>query len=770
MKAIVRGWIAGVFLSASTVPQCFAQSSPPSSRISDLEGLLGSFERSLDWSAVSSHQSILSKQLLLSQREGLWASSSRAIAPLSAVAPFSVIAASLERADPDSEAIPTPERAEFLAALRIHYPVESPVDQLCSRGPSATGGDQAWHELLRAIEAKSRPADAQTLGMAIEALHALHADPVVRRRALAAAEKLLDCPQGHGDVAELQMIALGASAFEIDHDELQEATRAVLLGSQPFDQAVFAPWAEQGSTPSTTFDALVLALHEPGPLPAERDLYPVNKRPGDDAPDSSPRLCLALSGGGIRSAAFQIGVLQGLRDRGLLDRVDLISAVSGGGYAMSWFIASRLEEAGAANPRPLFESGFLREDYCRGVEVGDPRWPDCAPPPPPYAFLDEDKVATKDSGFAQLVSKPESLFLFLVGLLAVPIEAAYDSLETDLPSFLLEHRNYVRLLHDVYSIPDYTLAELARRLAQVSDLAYPIFSATARAGDCTKESSPTIGLAADFKTSSFELAPSEVGSTTWGFSSAAPYLYTVADAAAISGAALDVPSGLACSAIEKARLRLGTRLRGPERELRHVTDGGYSDNLALAPLLLRRNCQAIIVADAGQDPHLAFSSYQRLVKALEHQNVGTLKVEGIDELVKMTSPRCETRDSPPCFVTHVVDEDAPQRSRRLERGWFTGTAQTGTSDGDGIPLLYLKMAVDERMLDCYPEAVAKAIDWNCSRPHCKFPDIPTHNQWLSEVHFRGLRHLGRYLVNQAVREGKWSPAVGKTGAATEPGQ
>lgn len=768
MKAIVRGWIAGFFLSASTVPQCLAQSLTPSPSSRHIV-LQESSRRSLDWSAVSSHQSILSKRLLLSQREGLSASSSRAIAPLSAVAPFSVIAVSLERADPDSEAIPTAERAELLAALRIHYPVESPVDQLCSREPSSTGGEQTWDELLRAIEARSHPADAQTLSMAIEQLHALHADPVVQGHALAAAEELLDCPQGHGGVAELQMIALGASALEIDPEELQEAIQAV-QGSHKFEQAVLAASAEQGSIPSTTFDALALALHEPGPLPAERDLYPVNKRPGDDVPDSSPRLCLALSGGGIRSAAFQIGVLQGLRDRGLLDRVDLISAVSGGGYAMSWFIASRLEEAGAADPDLMFESAFYYDDYCRGVEVGDPRWRSCAPARPAYTFLDEDEVATKDPGLAQLVSKPESLFLFLAGLLAVPIEAAYDSLETDLPSFLLEHRNYVRLLHDVYSIPDYPLAGLARRLALVSDLPYPIFSATARAGDCTEESSPTIGLAADFKSSSFELAPSEVGSATWGFSTAAPYLYTVADAAAISGAALDVPSGLACEAIKKARLRLGTRLPGPERELRHVTDGGYSDNLALVPLLLRRNCQAIIVADAGQDPHLAFSSYQSLVKALEQQKVGTLKVEGIDKLVKMTSRPCTMRDSPPCFVTPVVDEDAPQRSRRLERGWFTGTAQMGTSDGDGIPLLYLKMTVDERMLDCYPEAVAEAIDWECHRPHCKFPHIPTHRQWLSEVHFRGLRHLGRYLVNQAVREGKWSPAVGKTGAATETGQ
>ena len=41
---------------------------------------------------------------------------------------------------------------------------------------------------------------------------------------------------------------------------------------------------------------------------------------------------LALSGGGIRSATFSLGVIQGLCKHGLLKRVDYLSTVSGGGY------------------------------------------------------------------------------------------------------------------------------------------------------------------------------------------------------------------------------------------------------------------------------------------------------------------------------------------------------------------------------------------------------------------------------------------------------
>lgn len=56
---------------------------------------------------------------------------------------------------------------------------------------------------------------------------------------------------------------------------------------------------------------------------------------------------LALSGGGIRSATFCLGVVQVLASRGLLDDVDLLSTVSGGGYTGS-FLTSTLPTGKAA--------------------------------------------------------------------------------------------------------------------------------------------------------------------------------------------------------------------------------------------------------------------------------------------------------------------------------------------------------------------------------------------------------------------------------------
>jgi hypothetical protein len=53
--------------------------------------------------------------------------------------------------------------------------------------------------------------------------------------------------------------------------------------------------------------------------------------------EDEKRLCaLCLSGGGIRSATFNLGILQGLARLGLLDKFDYLSTVSGGGFIGAW--------------------------------------------------------------------------------------------------------------------------------------------------------------------------------------------------------------------------------------------------------------------------------------------------------------------------------------------------------------------------------------------------------------------------------------------------
>jgi len=60
---------------------------------------------------------------------------------------------------------------------------------------------------------------------------------------------------------------------------------------------------------------------------------------------------LALSGGGIRSATFSLGVMQAFAHHGVLKRMDYLSTVSGGGYigsAVSWLVSDAARKGSTA--------------------------------------------------------------------------------------------------------------------------------------------------------------------------------------------------------------------------------------------------------------------------------------------------------------------------------------------------------------------------------------------------------------------------------------
>jgi hypothetical protein len=80
-------------------------------------------------------------------------------------------------------------------------------------------------------------------------------------------------------------------------------------------------------------------------------------RPNEDA----NVVGLALSGGGIRSAAFCLGVLQALDKAEVLDKVDYMSTVSGGGY-IGCSLTAALESTGARGAPEFPFASRLAED------------------------------------------------------------------------------------------------------------------------------------------------------------------------------------------------------------------------------------------------------------------------------------------------------------------------------------------------------------------------------------------------------------------------
>jgi predicted acylesterase/phospholipase RssA len=104
---------------------------------------------------------------------------------------------------------------------------------------------------------------------------------------------------------------------------------APVLSAGPATAPHAAPAGEAASASAGAETPADLARTEAALLQERRRLAGV-------APDM-PTVGLALSGGGVRSATFGLGLLRGLAQRGQLPRIDYLSTVSGGGYVGAMF-------------------------------------------------------------------------------------------------------------------------------------------------------------------------------------------------------------------------------------------------------------------------------------------------------------------------------------------------------------------------------------------------------------------------------------------------
>jgi hypothetical protein len=159
-----------------------------------------------------------------------------------------------------------------------------------------------------------------------------------------------------------------------------------------------------------------------GDAPAPAPTQPPHGRYAPRAAFSFDLMGLAFSGGGIRSATFNLGVLQALADLRLLRYVDYQSTVSGGGYIGSW----------AASWVKRVHGGVLAvQDRLSPVRTPDPN----APPARPIRFLREySSYLTPERGllgadtwtlvgiwFRNLLLVQTVLLLFLSAVLLLPI-------------------------------------------------------------------------------------------------------------------------------------------------------------------------------------------------------------------------------------------------------------------------------------------------------------------------------------------------------------
>jgi hypothetical protein len=306
---------------------------------------------------------------------------------------------------------------------------------------------------------------------------------------------------------------------------------------------------------------------------------------------SRPDLCIALSGGGIRAGAVALGVLQGMYERGILQRASYLTSVSGGGYPVYGILSQ------ATHKKKTLHQLLGEAAYATGVEEH-------------AAFMDTAAI------FGGVVNSSVNL------LLSRGATVTHATL-SDLFHGRLGRTYVVRdsALSSTYAIKiDQTFGLRARgfnptelqKVVIPDGFPYPIFVA-----------SVTDGRAALFEREIrdsadrvFELSPNWIGSDLTSYWGDYVAHLDLSDAIVSSGAAIDTPATdeyaqILPDWVKKIGISLGVSFFLPDGRDVFVADGGFIDNQGVLPLI-RRNCAEIIAVDATSDTRLEMQGWSHL--------------------------------------------------------------------------------------------------------------------------------------------------------------
>lgn len=376
------------------------------------------------------------------------------------------------------------------------------------------------------------------------------------------------------------------------------------------------------------------------------------------AKDAPPLWGIALSGGGMRSAAFNIGILSGLHQINKLKDIDIMSSVSGGSYAMSWYYLQKYYTG--KEDSELFENlnsniyqGHLLEHGRIGTHSDQ-------------AFLEYPEMTTKT--LSNVLAIPFHWFangLFDWNLNLSPYRKYYqNALEREFhvtpTSSNGETMNSKSSLGVLVGVKKDKRVEFenVREYLKENDLPSFVINTTAKIDDDDLEY-----RSGKFSNTIFEFTPFSYGSDSFGYQYD-NFPMDVHTAVATSGAAFDssrMPGEWAWLS-NVLNLNLGYWIRNPnvkqskvvkhnllpfpfylfyrgKNDLRgtsiYLTDGGHSDNLG-AFSLIRRMCKNILIIDAEYDPEYGFDAYYRLKRKLKSEFNINITIDGIDSLQTKT--------------------------------------------------------------------------------------------------------------------------------------
>jgi len=479
-----------------------------------------------------------------------------------------------------------------------------------------------------------------------------------------------------------------------------------------------------------------------------------------------PHFGVCFSGGGNRSAAFAIGVLRALHEQELLAKVDVMSAVSGGSYALSWFLLQSIyHRASQENPKAMLgqihdQMFDLDGPFQRYLAENDKP---LGAPNKIHLFLQvllslpidlvtfnvlrifslPLSLGSKGTKFAN-ISNAQSMFRTCYRDGIQRTYQVFPDIQKKIPSDKLGffenafiasvQMNVTR--HGVVPVPFPAMAKFAQRAGLPSF----VFNTTV----CPPRPNAEIPLSQRI----FELGSMGLGSDSCGYlgwadteglgwepgaqvdngwmfrgldgdpqNQLSPYAivrnFNVAPA--ISGAALSGTN------IEQLKTRwllqflnMGLEYVVPSPMDRsqavRLSDGGHSENLG-AYALLRRRCRTILVVDAEYDPTYGFGAYRNLKKAARDELGITINIPGLEKILNGTAK----------FEARVPILEGTTRFDEQHQG----------------KIYYMKLSMHTDLLGDRVEIIESY--W---KKHHEFPQEPTSDQYFQPSQFKAYRALG----------------------------
>lgn len=512
-----------------------------------------------------------------------------------------------------------------------------------------------------------------------------------------------------------------------------------------------------------------------------------------------PQLGLALSGGGTRAASFSIGVLKALHEEGILNKVDVLSAVSGGSYAAYWlyqqhYYMDKIPAAYSYTRNTIFNSfdfeqyGYRTYDYDHYKNYGATgdnynilcsKGSDC-PRDPQYRF--QRHLETYSDILARPTSRPGQLWDYTLKggawLISYPTHIIANGLFDTQTNLNPLRRFYENGLERTYGLSpldfegekyandttflwankaharDLDFTDLKTWLLNNNDsknrLPYLVVNTTTGYGNTGLLWNKFGQFESTLTNRIFEFTPLHYGSSSYGYTTSESSV-SLSRSVSISGAAVDSQAESKFTSLLTAMTNTNLGYYIPNynkstfnRSRQYIPFPFYYFASGTA---MDISAPHIYLSDGGHAENLGVFSLVRrgvgTIIVVDAENDTQSGFEGVGILKRALKQEFN--------ATMTLDTDKINNVYDAKTSIITGTISDIPgicgSDSCTIKLIYVKLSMQKKKMawsctkDCYPLTV---MNYHNKKPSI-FPHEPTTDIEYSADQFRAYRDLGHYI-------------------------